>query len=141
MTINSITCILTTNVFINPLPVAPVIAIQTFCSASNPTIASLPQNGGTYKWYSADNDGSFLNAGIAVTTGTYYVNETTNSCQGPRAAVSVIVNQTPAAPTVAAQAFCSSLNPTIALLPQNGGAYKWYYGNVTTLVLSEQVPL
>src|SRR5690606_21527982 len=52
--------------------------------------------------------------------------ETTNGCESSRTSVAITINPTPAAPTVAAQTFCSSDNTTVATLPQGSGSYKWY---------------
>ncbi|MBW1658686.1 hypothetical protein GSY47_25165, partial [Flavobacterium quisquiliarum] len=102
------------SVTVNATPSAPTVASQTFCSSENKTIADLASLGASYKWYSASTGGSALAGTIVLATGTYYVSQTSNSCESTRASVSVTVNATPSAPTVAAQTFCSSENKTIA---------------------------
>ncbi|NWK99206.1 hypothetical protein DM790_00005, partial [Flavobacterium collinsii] len=98
----------------------------TFCSSENKTIADLASLGASYKWYSASTGGSALAGTTVLATGTYYVSQTSNGCESTRVSVSVTVNATPSAPTVAAQTFCSSENKTIADLASLGASYKWY---------------
>ncbi|MFD2942752.1 Ig-like domain-containing protein, partial [Flavobacterium notoginsengisoli] len=114
------------SVTVNATPSAPTVAAQTFCSSENKTIADLASLGASYKWYSALTGGTALAGTTVLATGTYYVSQSSNGCESTRASVSVTVNATPSAPTVAAQTFCSSENKTIADLASLGASYKWY---------------
>jgi PKD repeat protein len=115
---------------------APSLTAGPFCSADGKTIGDLPQNdgkGGTYHWYNAaDPNNSYEldpSTVIPVGTTTYYVSIASGNCESPRTPVTIVVNQTPGAPTVAAGPFCSADNKTVADLPQtdgNGGTYNWY---------------
>ena len=112
----------------NPPPIAYA---QSFCSASNPTIASLTAWGIAMKWYSVATGGTALASTTAVSTGIYYVSQFDNGCESTRTAVSVTVGETPSAPTAAsAQSVCSVANPTIANLTATGTGLKWYYGEI-----------
>ena len=88
-----------------------------------PPVAS----GTSLQWYTAATGGTALASTTALSTGTYYVSQTLNSCEGTRTSVSVTINTT-AAPTASAQAFCNS--GTVANLVATGTSLKWY--NVAT---------
>jgi hypothetical protein len=85
---------------------APTVMAGPFCSVDNKTVADLPQsdgNGGTYHWYSgSDPNNSFeLDPSTVLVDGTtYYVSVTSGDCESTRTPVTIVVNQTPGAPTV-----------------------------------------
>ena len=111
----------------NPTPAAPTVGSQTFCSADSPTVGSLPQGGGSYKWYTASTGGSALPGSTALSTATYYVSQTSaQGCESARTQVSVTVNPTPSAPSASAQSFCSADNPKVSNLAATGTNVKWY---------------
>ncbi|MBA0882333.1 Ig-like domain-containing protein [Flavobacterium undicola] len=110
----------TTNVVIL-VPTVAVVATQNFCNSA--TVASLPNGGGAYKWYAKANNGTELSSSTILSTGTYYVSNTSGGCESARTAVNVTIT-TVTAPSVAAQNFCSSA--TVASLPNGSGIYKWY---------------
>ena len=105
---------------------------QTFCSASNPTIAnivvtSLPGN--IVKWYDAATGGNLLTTATALVDGTiYYAAQTAISggCESvSRLAVTVTVVTTPSSPTAASpQTFCGP--SAISNLAATGIGVKWY---------------
>lgn len=101
---------------------------QSFCSASNPTVANLAATGTAIKWYDAVTGGTELASSTALVNGTtYYASQTTDCESFARLAVTVTINTTPAAPTGSAtQLFCSASNPTVASLVATGTAIKWY---------------
>ncbi len=103
--------------------IAPTAAAQTFCNAA--TVADLAVTTGTaVKWYANATGGDELEATAGLATGTYYVSQTLNECEGPRTAVQVTLNVT-AAPIAAAQTFCNAA--TVADLDvTTGTAVKWY---------------
>lgn len=117
------TCSATTNTSVTvAIPTAPVVAAQNLCDPA--TVGSLPNGGGTFKWYnSANGNGNVLSSGTVLKTGTYYVSTVLGNCESSRTAVSVSIT-TVTAPSVAAQNFCNSA--TVASLPNGGGTYKWY---------------
>ncbi|MEC5165519.1 streptogramin lyase [Flavobacterium sp. PL11] len=100
---------------------APTATAQTFCSGS--TVANLVATGTAIKWYSALTGETALATSAALTTGTYYVSQTLNSCESIRTAVTVTVNTT-SSPTATAQTFCSG--STVANLAATGTGLKWY---------------
>ncbi|MBS4041924.1 MAG: choice-of-anchor J domain-containing protein [Flavobacteriales bacterium] len=101
--------------------IAPSASNQTFCGAA--TVASLVATGTALQWYDVATGGSPLAANAPIVTGTYYVSQTLNGCEGPRATVEVTINITPA-PTASAQVFCS--NSTVADLVATGADLQWY---------------
>ncbi|MGC4040186.1 MAG: T9SS type A sorting domain-containing protein [Flavobacterium sp.] len=112
-------------VTINATP-APTASAQTFNSGA--TVANLVATGTNLQWYTTATGGTALASTIALSTGTYYVSQTLNSCEGTRASVSVTINTVVGAPTASAQTFCGSA--TVANLVATGTALKWY--NVAT---------
>lgn len=117
-------------VIVNPTPVAPTAIGTTICAGDSATLnATAP--GGTYEWYNAASGGTLLQTGASyttpplLTTTTYYVQTTTAGCTSPRTAVTVTVNPTPAAPTVAPGVICAG-GTTILTATAPGGTYTWY---------------
>jgi hypothetical protein len=120
-------CYVNQNVSIvtNPTPEAPTADAQVFCGTS--TVANLVATGTALQWYDVVTGGTPLASNASIATGTYYVSQTLNNCEGPRTSVAVTVNITPA-PTVSNQEFCNSA--TVANLVATGTALQWY--NVAT---------
>lgn len=115
---------------------APVAnAQQAFCSGANPTVASLAAtgaSGATLTWYDAPVGGNVLATTMALSTGNYYVSQTIDGTESPRAAVAVTVNATPAVPEIAAQGavtFCDGGSVVLmANAPEGTATYQWYNG-------------
>jgi hypothetical protein len=112
-------------VTINAIPSAPNASAQSFCGSA--TVADLVPSGSSLTWYSVATAGSALTSTTALASGTYYVSQTSNGCEGPRTAVAVTVNGT-ALPTASAQTFCGPV--TVASLVASGTSINWY--NVAT---------
>lgn len=108
---------------VNLLPNAPDTYNQDFCYV--PTVAELSATGtGTIQWYDVAMDGEPLANSTYVTSGTYYVSQTVNDCESPRASVVVSL---PAAPSVPTQNVCFNANVTdLAVSPNNNYVYRWY---------------
>jgi len=85
----------------------PTASAQTFCSGTNPTVANLVATGTALNWYSAATGGTPLTSTTALTSATYYVTQTLNSCESARTAVVVSVVAPP--PTASAQSLCLEL--------------------------------
>jgi hypothetical protein len=91
-------------VTINVTPAAPIVSSPlVYCQGE--TATALTAIGTNIKWYSTPTGGTSLAAApIPSTTATgsttYYVSQTTGTCEGPRAAIVVNVNITPGAPIV-----------------------------------------
>ncbi|WP_286971322.1 hypothetical protein, partial [Flavobacterium sp. UBA4854] len=115
----------TVSVTVNNTP-APAASAQTFCSGELKKVNNLLPSGTAYKWYSANTGGTLYTGSETLTTGTYYVSQTTNGCESLRTAVNVTVNQTPVVPSASTQTFCSSENKKVKDLVATGSNLKWY---------------
>jgi len=129
--------------FTNP-PAAPAgNSTQSFCAINNPTVANLTPTGSNIKWYADASGGTALASTTSLVDGTHYYASQTSGCESTdRLDVTVTITN-PAAPTGnASQAFCASINPTVADLAATGNSIQWYsaassgtaLANTTTLV-------
>lgn len=110
------------------VPTAPIVTTPiTYCQ--NETAVALTAPGSNLLWYTSATGGTGSasaptpNTATAGTT-TYYVSESAGSCEGPRAAIVVDVNPTPAAPTVTALTYCQ--NDAATALTATGSNLLWY---------------
>lgn len=117
-------------VTVNALPAKPVVTTPvTLCQHT--TASPLTATGSNLKWYDAN--GVLLpNAPTPSTTtiGTtkYYVSQTTNNCEGPRAEIDVIIGTFPVTPTVTTPVnYCQG--QAAGALTASGTGLKWYDAN------------
>lgn len=118
------------SVTINPLPAAPVVtSTLNYCEGA--TSSALSATGTSLKWYTTATGGtSSTTAPTPSTTipGTtaYYVSQTSSlGCEGPRAAITVIVNPIPSAPIVSSPvSYC--MGATATALSATGTTLLWY---------------
>jgi hypothetical protein len=112
---------------------APAASAQTFCIGS--TVANLVASGTALKWYSVATGGTASLTTTALTTGTYYVSQTLNTCESMRTSVAVTVNTT-SAPTLGTrtQPTCSTATGSAVLngLPLGSWELTRSPGNVIT---------
>ncbi|MEL1242834.1 HYR domain-containing protein, partial [Flavobacterium sp. DGU11] len=101
---------------------APSAVAQSFCNSA--TVANLVATGTVLKWYTASTGGTQLAGTTALGTGTYYVSQTLNSCEGARTSVAVTLNVTPAPTGVTSQVYAGT--GTIANLSAIGTTVQWY---------------
>jgi hypothetical protein len=116
-------------VTINAIPTAPTVTTPVvYCQ--NATATALTAIGTNLKWYTTATGGTgSTTAPIPSTTASgntiYYVSQTVNTCEGPRAAITVTVNATPLAPVVTTPiTYCQ--NATATLLTASGTNLLWY---------------
>jgi Fungalysin metallopeptidase (M36)/PA domain/Ig-like domain CHU_C associated len=116
-------------VTVNAIPLAPaVITPVNYCQ--NVTAVPLSATGSNLKWYPTATGGvGSATAPTPITTilGTtiYYVSQTVGTCEGPRAAISVIVAAVSPAPTVVSPVtYCQ--NATAVPLTATGTNLLWY---------------
>jgi hypothetical protein len=95
---------------------------QQFCNSA--TVANLTANGSGLQWYTTATGGTALASTAALSTGTYYVSQTSGGCESSRSAVSVTVTAVPA-PTGAATQSLSSLL-TLGDIVVTGSNITWY---------------
>ncbi|MEC4005945.1 LamG-like jellyroll fold domain-containing protein, partial [Flavobacterium sp. SUN052] len=97
---------------INSIPTAPTASAQSFCGSSTVANLTATGTGGTIKWYNVSTGGTALISTTALATGTYYVSETLNGCEGPRTSVVVTVTPLPIVVVSANQVVCNNLSTT-----------------------------
>lgn len=96
---------------------------QSFCTAA--LVSDLQATGtGTINWFTSATGGTALAATQSLTTGTYYVSQTTGTCESDRVAVNVTITTTPAPTATANQTY--EANATVASLVATGTNLKWY---------------
>jgi hypothetical protein len=111
-------------------PAAPAVTDVVYCQ--NATPAALDAVGSALQWYSSatSNDGSptppvvsTSNAGVFE----YFVSQTVNGCQSPRAKLIVTVHPNPATPTIAGNnTFCADGSTLLTSSAASGN--QWYKG-------------
>jgi gliding motility-associated-like protein len=132
----------TVNVYYATRQVAPPVITTTqpvaICSGSSATLTATASPNATIEWFTTAVSGAPTGTGTTFSTGaltattTYYVQakRTTTSCANPnRTQVTVIVNPTPPAPTVASNnlSICSGQTAVLQVTnPQTGITYNWY---------------
>ncbi|MTH14819.1 DUF11 domain-containing protein, partial [Flavobacterium sp. LC2016-01] len=84
------------NVTVNTIPSAPLASDQTFCFVDGKKVSDLAATGNDLKWYNANSGGTLYLGTETLANGTYYVSQTTNSCESIRTAVNVTVTPKPA---------------------------------------------
>ena len=95
-------------------PTAPTAVAQTFCTSA--TVANLVATGTAIKWYAALTGGTALASTTALVSGTtYYVSQTTGTCESTRTAVAVTITQKTTPTFTQVAAVCSGA--TISALP------------------------
>jgi len=88
-------------VTVNPTPALPTVSNVTYCK--NATATALTATGtGTLNWYTASSGGPALGSAPTPSTATagnpavsYWVSQTISGCEGPRAQIDVIINNSP----------------------------------------------
>ncbi len=110
--------------------VAPNVTAGPFCSGDNKTIGDLPQSDavGTYHWYNgSDPNNSFeLDPTTLLVDGTtYYVSVSSGDCESPRTGVTIVVNQTPGAPTIDVVDNCDGTSTLTVSGLASGATVNW----------------
>ena|GEM_PF-33339 len=110
-------------------PAAPTVTSPvTYCQ--NSTAVPLTATGSNLLWYTVPTGGTGSATAptpstTTVGSTTYYVSQTVNGCEGPRASIVVTINAIPAAPTVTSPVnYCQ--NSTAAPLTATGSNLLWY---------------
>jgi large repetitive protein len=110
-------------------PAAPIVtATVTYCQGA--TTTALTATGSNLLWYTSSTGGTGsmiapLTSTAIVGSTIYYVSQTINTCEGPRAAITVTVNTTPGAPIVTTPVtYCQG--STATALTATGTNLLWY---------------
>lgn len=96
--------------------------LQQFCNSA--TVSNLSANGSGLQWYLVSTNGAALSSTDSISTGTYYVSQTSGGCESPRTAVAVIVSVV-SAPTGSDSQSLSSLL-TVGDIVVVGSNVVWY---------------
>ncbi len=124
----------TATVTINNIPTAPAVVLPAaFCEGkAAPTLSA---TGSNLRWYGTSaTGGTFTGTPPSVNntfvgTTTFYVAQFANGCEGPRAAIPVVVRDTPDAPGVSGLAFClNQPAPTLTASSVPGATLIWSTG-------------
>ncbi|MES2370982.1 MAG: gliding motility-associated C-terminal domain-containing protein [Bacteroidota bacterium] len=122
--------------FINPLPVSPVVQDVSVCTGNSATfVATAP--GGTYDWYDTQSGpviatGNTFTSPVLTASRTYYVRSTINNCSGPKTAVTINVSPKPSIVSAATGEVCSANSFTYLIeSDQPGSSYTWARSVVT----------
>jgi len=117
---------------VTPLPPPPVAADVTICSGST---ANLHATGTSpiFNWYNSPTSGTplitspdYTTPPLTATT-TYYVDNHTNGCDGPRTPVTVTVYPIPDAPSAQTDTICYGTSATLTASSDAPGAiYQWF---------------
>jgi hypothetical protein len=129
VTVNGVTCRKEIEITVNPTPALPTVTTPvTYCQ--NATATALTASGTDLLWYTTASGGTgsaTTPTPVTSTAGTtsYYVSQTLLGCEGPRAIIDVVVNPTPALPTVTTPVtYCQ--NATATALTATGTDLLWY---------------
>lgn len=117
------TAIIAAYVNTEPLPVA---VAQSFCVYNNASINNLVVSGTNIKWYATATGGAALPSNTPLQNRAYYVTQTITNCESNRVAVPVTILNIQAPIGSVSQQFCTTQNPTVALLQANGSSVQWY---------------
>jgi len=118
---------------VNEIPTIPIFHSDTVCKGVLSTIwmDSLP--GITYKWYNTLIGGTLIHQGSKLDTlinssdtTKFYVSATKDGCESNRTLGKVIVNPTPAAPTVYSDTVCKGNKSKLWVDSVQDLTYNWY---------------
>ncbi len=117
---------------VTPLPPPPIAGSVNICSGST---ANLHATGTSpiFNWYNSPTSGTplitspdYTTPPLTATT-TYYVDNHTNGCDGPRTPVTVTVNPIPDAPATQTDTICYGTSAALTASSDASGAiYQWY---------------
>ena len=137
-------------VFVNPTPAAPVGNNVTYCQFE-PTVP-LTATGTNILWYTAATGGTgSINAptpsSAVAGVYTWYISQTNNTCEGPRAPVTATINARPPAPVITNSpgAYCPG-QPFNTWTIVSGTGILWYtsavggVGSTTPPVVNTSIP-
>ncbi len=110
-------------------PPKPTVSTPiTYCEGE--TATALTAIGTALKWYTSATGGtgqtSITPSTTTAGTTTYYVSQTANGCEGPRAAIDVVVNPRPTTPTITSDSpYCVGDKITLSAPLMEDATYAW----------------
>ncbi|GGB68030.1 hypothetical protein GCM10007424_05020 [Flavobacterium suaedae] len=117
---------------------APLAENQQLCSGA--MISDLSPSGAAYNWYNIDVEGEVLAEETLLTSGTYYVSQTSGECESELTAVVIDINATPALPTGETDQLFEE-GETLADLNVTGNNLIWYSDAEGTILLPDTTEL
>ncbi|WP_254562866.1 T9SS type A sorting domain-containing protein [Dyadobacter diqingensis] len=111
------------------------------------TAVALTATGTALKWYTVATNGTALASAPIPSTATagtvsYYVSQTLNGCEGPRAKLDVVTEALPVAPVVAALSYCKDVTAVaLTATALTGNTLNWYGTNATGGIASATAPV
>lgn len=115
-------------VLVRAKPAAPGISPVNYCTGQTASsLSATPSAGGTLNWYGTSATGGTASstAPIPTVNATYYVSQTVNGCESPRASLIVTFAPSPAAPLATAPGpYCEGT--TASPLTATGQNLRWY---------------
>ena len=121
-------------VTVNGIPTSPSVSNASYCVGVVTT--ALTATGSNLKWYSVASGGTSRSTAPTPSTSingetNYYVSQTVNNCESPRAQITITVNAnlTPSVSiSPSSTSICSGSNVTFTATPTNGGSspnFQW----------------
>ncbi len=128
-------------------PAAPGITAVSYCKdAKAVSLIGIPSNGGVLNWYGTNATGGTASSTNPIpetsATTSYYVSQTVNGCEGPRAKLDVTIKPLPAAPTIANPTieYCQSVQATALTATGTTGSVLWYTAATGGTGISSIIP-
>jgi gliding motility-associated-like protein len=130
----------TVNMVVNPLPSAPQTSDLNLCKNDPNPDLSAHVTGTNLRWYDDEQAGSFISNPTVNTVNSginsLFVSQTDgNSCESPRARITIKVNDYPIAKIIASDlGYCKGLENGVLLRAQNEGAevlYEWFHDGIS----------
>ncbi|SOD90048.1 Ig-like domain-containing protein [Spirosoma fluviale] len=122
---------------IKPLPDKPIVAASvTYCQDVTTATPLSATATGTLNWYYTASGGTGQSSITPLTNATanYFVSQTVNGCEGPRAMITVTINAKPGMPAVMAPvAYCQDATaiPLSATVSTGNYSLRWYGTDAT----------
>jgi len=116
------------------ITIAPVPTAQPQALCEGSTIGDIAVGitvGATVNWYLAPTGGAPVGSGTLLSTGSYYVSQTTDACESSRVEVPVTLNAVPVAPTGEAtqQYVAGETIASFEVITETGAITTWYMMN------------
>jgi Ig-like domain CHU_C associated len=119
---------------VTPVPAPTITTPVNYCQNATPAaLTATAAAGNSLKWYTVATGGTASNTPptpVTTTPGTvnYYVSQTTAAgCESPRVLIAVVVNPTPALPSVTPVTYCQNVTAgALTATATSGSTLKWY---------------
>ncbi|QKJ28333.1 gliding motility-associated C-terminal domain-containing protein [Mucilaginibacter mali] len=118
-----------------PIPDAPTVAPATACNGTSAVLTASSPSGNSFIWYAdaagttplPNNTANPFTTPILTATTTYYVQTVNGGCSSGLTPVTITVNDSPPAPTVAPVSQpCPGTAATLTAIAPGNGTYSWY---------------